>query len=67
MSIEVRSHSTLFGKYILTSVTFLLYLHQTLIYGSSAGAFSMYPFKNIYIHTHRTGTPDLSLSSDGLL
>ena len=67
ISIEVRSQSTLFGTCILASVTFLLSLRQTLLYGSCAGAFSMYPFQNIYIHTHGTVTPDLSLSSHGLL
>ena len=42
--IEVRSQSILFGAYILASVTYLLSLRQTLLYGSCAGAFSMYPF-----------------------
>ena len=67
ISIEVCSQSTLFGTYILASVTFLLSLPQTLLFGSCADAFSIYPFRNIYIHTHCTGTPDLSPFSNGLL
>ena len=67
ISIKVHSQITLLGTYILAWVTFLLSLCQTLLNGSCASAFSMYPFWNIYIHTYPTGTPDLCLSSDGLL
>ena len=52
----------LVNTYLHRSHFFCLQFHVSLFF-----MVLVYLFQNIYIHTHHTGTPDLYLSSDGLL